>query len=64
MYVCIYVYIFIEYYKELACGIMEADKSKTCRVGWQARDPGEAVWVQRQSAIEPGRADVVDEVLT
>jgi hypothetical protein len=35
MYVCIEIV-----FKKLALMIVEADKSKICRVGWQAGDPG------------------------
>lgn len=40
MNVCVYVCMFIQYYKKLACMTMEAGKSKICRVG----DPGEPVF--------------------
>ena len=43
MYIYIYLSIHLRerkiYFKELATTIMEAGKSKICRVSWQARAP-------------------------
>jgi len=30
------------YFKELAHMMMDVGKSKICRIGWQARDPGKS----------------------
>ena len=39
LYLCIYKEI---YFKKLAHVTMEADKSKICRLGWQAGIPGKS----------------------
>lgn len=36
------VYYFNIYFKELAHAIVEADKSRICRSGWQARNSRES----------------------
>lgn len=37
---CVYIYERDLFCKELSHVIMETDKSKICRVSWQAGDPG------------------------
>lgn len=35
-----FAYIEINYFKELACALIDIGTSKICRAGWQAGDPG------------------------
>lgn len=65
---CVYAYVYVYththteiHYKELAHVILEAGKSRICRVGWQSGDPGEQVFqlksegCLRQNQEETGR---------
>ena len=54
IYFCVYTYMCGERhwernFKELARVIAEDGKSKICRIGWQAGDPGEMLTLQFKS---------------
>ena len=55
---CFYIYRKI-YFKELAHVIMEAGKSKSCRVGQQAVDPGKSRHCSSSVKVIAGRIPLV-----